>query len=472
MAAAIYLRQSKDRRDKDDPDWQPGLAIDRQRKECLKLIKRKGWPEECVEYPDNDTSASAGKAREHYERMLADIEAGKTTKVAVYNLDRLHRKPVELEHFIDLADRHGVELATASGDVDLSQGEGRLFARLMGAVARHEMEAKSRRQKLAALQVAEKGEPHISPRAFGYEADGVTRREAEGAALKRAYAALLAGDSLVKITNDLRAEGFLTPSGKEVHRSFTRAVLLNARNAGIRTYTTKINGRNVTKEVGQAKWPEVVDLETFRAAEAILKNPERRKNHGTARRWLGGSLFRCGVCGSDMRVNYRVERNGPVRVYKCRKSAHLSRVADFCDQVVTEALIERLSRDDARDLLVDDTAPDLADLRQRLSAVNLRLEQIAAEWGGGGMDHKEWKAARVKAKAQQADLEAQMAHTDRAPVLADLVSAKDVRGKWNAIGLDRQRAAIDLLCTVTLLRRGPGRYETPPESVEIAWERS
>ena len=31
----------------------------------------------------------------------------------------------------------------------------------------------------------------------------------------------------------------------------------------------------------------------------------------------------------------------------------------------------------------------------------------------GGMDHTEWKAAREKAKTQQADLEAQMAHIDR-----------------------------------------------------------
>jgi hypothetical protein len=51
----------------------------------------------------------------------------------------------------------------------------------------------------------------------------------------------------------------------------------------------------------------------------------------------------------------------------------------------------------------------------------------------------------------------------------DLVTADDVRAKWNAIGLDRQRAAINLLCTVTLLRRGPGRYETPPETVAITW---
>ena len=68
------------------------------------------------------------------------------------------------------------------------------------------------------------------------------------------------------------------------------------------------------------------------------------------------------------------------------------------------------------------------------------LEQIAAECGDGGMDHKEWKSAREKARAQQADLEAQMAHVDRGPILADLVTADDLRGKWEGLGLHRQRA--------------------------------
>ena len=141
------------------------------------------------------------------------------------------------------------------------------------------------------------------------------------------------------------------------------------------------------------------------------------------------------MCGCSMRVNYRVERNGPVRVYKCRKSAPLTSLGGSAIKSHRSSL-QRLSRDDGRALPVDYHLIPIPLIFQRLSAVNLRLEGPRA----------------VKAKAQQADLEAQMAHTDRAPVLADLVSAKDVRGKWNAIGLDRQRAAIDLLCTVLLLR--------------------
>lgn len=50
----------------------------------------------------------------------------------------------------------------------------------------------------------------------------------------------------------------------------------------------------------------------------------------------------------------------------------------------------------------------------------------------GGMDHTEWKAAREKAKTEQADLEAQMTDIDRGRILADLVTADDVRAKWRA----------------------------------------
>src|SRR5262245_16750229 len=140
MKTAVYLRQSLDRD-------QNELAIDRQQEACLALCKTKGWAD-IIEYVDNDTSASKGR-RHDYEQMLADIEAGVIGAVICYRLDRLHRQPRELEHFIDVANRHRVALATVTGDTDLSTEEGRLVARIMGAVDRAEVEKKSARQKLA-----------------------------------------------------------------------------------------------------------------------------------------------------------------------------------------------------------------------------------------------------------------------------------------------------------------------------------
>lgn len=43
-------------------------------------------------------------------------------------------------------------------------------------------------------------------------------------------------------------------------------------------------------------------------------------------------------------------------------------------------------------------------------------------------------------RARQADLEAHMAHVDRGPILADLVTADDLRAKWEDLRLHRQRS--------------------------------
>jgi DNA invertase Pin-like site-specific DNA recombinase len=147
MEAAVYLRQSVDR-------YGDELAISRQREDCLKLCDGRGWSPH--EYLDNDTSATKGR-RPAYERMLDDIRAGDIGAVVVWDLDRLHRRPMELEHFIDLADEKHVALASVGGDADLSTDNGRLFARIKGAVARAEIERKSARMKRAARQRAEAG---------------------------------------------------------------------------------------------------------------------------------------------------------------------------------------------------------------------------------------------------------------------------------------------------------------------------
>lgn len=72
-----------------------------------------------VEFIDNDVSATRGTKRPGYEDLLARIEAGDVDAVVVWALDRLHRRPIELEHFITLVERHRVALANVAGDVDL-----------------------------------------------------------------------------------------------------------------------------------------------------------------------------------------------------------------------------------------------------------------------------------------------------------------------------------------------------------------
>src|SRR5215203_1392942 len=444
MRAAVYLRQSKDHNG-------TGLAVARQRQDCLKLCTDRDW--DAVEYLDNDISAYSGVRRPSYERLLADIEAGKLDAVVSWDLDRLHRRPIELEHFMELADSRRLALATVSGDVDLSTDNGRLYARIKGAVAKSESDRKAARQRRAGQQRAELGRPKAGPRPFGYEADMITIRESEANALRAAYASVLAGGTLVGIGKDLDAAGFRASSGRPFHHSTIRTMLRNPRYGGLRGYSTRGPDKKLhTQIIGPAAWQGIVDEETYRAVAALLADETRRKNGmGSARKWLLGGLALCGRCDdgeTTVRVNYRSKPNADgklVRVYRCREHPHLSRVAEWCDWRVTERVINRLSRADARDLLVDDDREHLGALRAEKSALRLRLDQLAEDYADGTITRAQLKAGSDRIRTRLADLDGRMVHVDRAPLLADLVTAEDVGTVWQGIGLDRQRAVIDLL---------------------------
>src|ERR1700756_5198657 len=203
MRAAVYLRISEDRTGEQ-------LGVVRQRQDCEELCRSKGWTP--VEYVDNDTSATSGKPRKDYERMLTDIRDGTIGAVVAWDLDRLHRRPIELESFMALADEKHLALATVSGDVDLSTAQGRLVARLKGSVAAHEGEHRRARQLRAAKQKAENGAPNWT-RAFGYLGDTRQPDPRTAPLVKQAYLAVLAGGSLGDVARMWNDAGAFTAGG-------------------------------------------------------------------------------------------------------------------------------------------------------------------------------------------------------------------------------------------------------------------
>ena len=138
QAAAIYARISS------DPDGS-ALGVSRQIEDCKAWAHKHGTVVAEV-YVDNDVSAYSGKARPQYRRLCDDIKEGLRDGVIAWHPDRLHRSPKELEDFIVLIEATSAEVHTVTGgDYDLSTPHGRVTARILGAVARHESEDKSRR---------------------------------------------------------------------------------------------------------------------------------------------------------------------------------------------------------------------------------------------------------------------------------------------------------------------------------------
>src|SRR5581483_5403356 len=154
VRAGCYLRISSDPKDK-------RAGIQRQREDTTALCEVKGWTPVDF-YPDNDRSASNGKARPQWDRLLADIKAGKVDAIAAWDQDRGWRMMHELEElrrfFTSLGRR--VPLATTGqGDVDLYSPTGVLTAQNKTAVSEHEIAMMKVRMRRAARQKAESGRP-------------------------------------------------------------------------------------------------------------------------------------------------------------------------------------------------------------------------------------------------------------------------------------------------------------------------
>lgn len=471
MKAAVYLRVSKD-------STGEGLAVDRQRFDALETAKRYGWEVTRVEI-DNDTSAAGKRQRPGFETLLTAIETGEVQAVISWDMTRLTRNRRDTVRVIETGQRHKTVLAFCRGsDLDLSTPSGRVMADILAAIARQEIEQKADRQRRANLQAAEQGRRVGGRRPFGYEPDGITIRQDEAEAVRRAFNDVLAGVPLARIAADWNERGLRTPQKKRNGQDSTwtaqtvRPVLMNPRYAGFRGYGPQPeHGRRKIEAVAPAQWPGIVSEERWRAVVGALSDPARYTSLGRGGRALLTGLARCGICGAT--VNVGGSRSGKARLYRCSASwGHISRMAAPVDGWISEVAIARLSRPDAVELLRDDHRPDIEELRTEATALRARLDQLATSFADGDLTVSQLRTATGRLRSKIAAVEAKMADAGRADVLGPLVSAPDIRATWELLGTDRQRAVIDTLMTVRLMSPGRGARTFNPETVTIDWRQA
>jgi DNA invertase Pin-like site-specific DNA recombinase len=451
MKAAVYLRMSVD-----NP-----VGIDRQREDCTRLCREKGW--QPVEFVDNDRSASTGKPRPDYERMLAAIRGGQLGAVVAWDLDRLHRRPIELEEFMSLADEKHLALATVSGDVDLSTAQGRLVARLKGSVAAHEIDHKKARQRRAARQKAEKGLPHWT-RAFGYLDD--TRRPDPTVAplVKQAYAAVLAGASLADICKLWNEACAYTLNGNPWVPTQVSNFLRKPRNAGLRAHNNEI--------VGKGTWPPLVDESTWRAAQSVLNAPGRAPGRKSVRRHLLTGVLQCGKpgCGHYLSGQWTIHKT---IAYGCKKCHGVRVAAHEVEPLLYGIVGGRLAMPDAVDLLkaeIHDEA-EAERLRTELNTLYGELEKIGIERGQRLLTGQQAKIATDLINEDIAKLERRQQDQERLRVLDGIPLGKpEAAAAVKELTPDRFRAVTNLLMTVTVAPVGKGAPVFNPERVQVDWK--
>ncbi|ADG74135.1 Resolvase domain protein [Cellulomonas flavigena DSM 20109] len=460
-AVAVYARISQDRSGEE-------LGVRRQLADCRAEAARRGWTV-AEEYIDDDSSAYSGKVRPSYDRMLADLAEGRRDAVVVWHMDRLHRRPIEFERFVEVCTRAGVQdVVTLSGDVDLAKGDGLLVARVVAAFAASESDAKRRRGRRKALEIAESGRPMMGgPRPFGFLDDRVTHHPAEAPVVRELAARALAGETLISLSTWLQDSGVRTVGGNEWRTTTVRQLLTNPRAWGMRVHQGQV--------IGKATWEPIITPEDGERLRRLLLDPARRTNR-SARRYLLTGMLRCGKCGSPLRS---APKDGKRR-YGCamgpdhRGCGGVFIYAEMLERFVTEAVLYRLDSPVMDEVLTGDGDNDerARALGEAIKADTDQLDDLATMWADGEVSKAEWLKARGRIESR---LEASRAEfyrvTHRDAVAPYLGRGDELRAQWDGLAFSRQVAIVKaVLAQATILPAAvPGRHGLDPERVEPEW---
>lgn len=456
----IYARQSQ--ADEDDRD-----GVTRQLEDGRGYAELRGW-HVVGEFVDNDISAAGKKKRPDFEDALKMIISGKAKGVIITEMSRIQRNRADEVRLYDACRERTAIIALVRGpDLDFSTASGRFAADVLGAVARQEIEMKAERQRRAQQQAAFRGQRVGGRRPFGYDSTGMTVIEEEAAAIRQGYDDFLAGVPLGSIARKWNKAGLTTGQGGKWDHNNVGAVLRNPRYCGKRAYLKEV--------VADAVWPAIISEPTFQAAKAILDDPSRRTGPKGGKALLTGIAV-CGVCKDEAEGDTKastVHAGGTApkvnhRTYRCSGSlGHIARKAEPVDDFVGECVVERLSRPDAAELLVDRDAPDMAAISSELLALRTRQETVAIEFADGDLTAKQLKAINDRLRVRIAELELKIADVGRVDILGPLVYAEDVAAAWEGMDTDRQRAVIAALCDVVLHPVGRGTRTFRADTVSV-----
>lgn len=478
-----YLRISEDRTGEE-------AGVDRQRADCLALCARLGLPvaDEDV-FMDNDTSAYLNKKRPGFDKMLARIKTG-PSRVVVWHVDRLYRRPRELEDLIDLVESHPIRIeAVMGGAFDLNTHEGRLMARQLVAMAAYESGHKADRIRRANRQKAERGDWHGAPK-FGYGLGGVLIPE-QAVVIREMADRFLAGQSLRSITKWLNEEsGVPSPRADKGtlgvwHATTVKSILVSARISGQRAYEPSRkqgdapNGREI---LGPGKWEAIITPEETTRIRAMLGSPDRRV--GASSVTLLSTIATCGNCGAGL-VSGRHGRGsggtGPAKrlYYRCMpvpaypERGGLTVSGPGLEELVGEAIIARLTVTELP-AVSPDTSGVVGNAMGRIVGARARLEDLARDYGAGVLSRGEFHAARVAAQNAIHEAELALGKVNRTSALKGLPIGDEaaLRHAWTAEwSIPQKRAILTALIDTLVVNPDPycgSRFR--PQRVELTFK--
>jgi len=282
-------------------------SLDAQREAVENYVKSQrgsGWVALPEPYDDGGFTG-ANTARPAFQRLLADVEAGKVDVVAVYKIDRLSRSLVDFTQLLETFRRRGVAFVSVTQSFDTSTSMGRMVVSLLATFAQFERETIAERVRDKVHATRRRGMWTGGKLPLGYDLAAkrlvVNKEEAER--VRAIFTLYLEIGSLLATAHELNARGWTSKtwttkegrvvparawSNTSLHAFLTNPLLVGKIRAG--------------DELVVGQHQAVVDQGTFDAVQAQLA-----RRASVPRGWrpvkrdgaMLSGLLKC-ACGASM----------------------------------------------------------------------------------------------------------------------------------------------------------------------------
>lgn len=464
------------------------LGVARQHADVQRLAQHKGWLIDDT-YTDNNISAyQRGVIRPQFERLLTELDSGAKDGLAAYDLDRLARRPSDLERIIDVYERHpGLLFATVQGQIDLSTSNGRAMARVLVTMANKQSDDTSRRVKRKIQEQAENGQQHWAHAPYGYHLNG-TLQPIEAAVVRSMGEMFLEGYSYREIAYRLNESGKRTRAGSPWFAGTIRQFMRSERFAAIRLY----DGQEYA-----GKWNAIFTLDEW---DAIKQKVQARREpfsaKPVAKRYLLTGVLVCGACGGYL---YGMTKRDPSKkgqpqrqlrpTYQCRVRGETQR-REGCggvivgaaplDHLIREAVIYRLDTPDLAALLGSEgDASKIRELLAESKQLEGRKNALVDDYADGTLSKFAYVRARDRVEAKLSHLNGAIDQLRRARFNLSLSAGETVRGAWMSRPDGWRRELMDTIIekiVVSPSAKKPyydvdgQRMRFDPERVTIKWK--
>lgn len=486
--AAIYARISKDRDGK-------AIGVGRQEGMSRELARTLGYEVTHV-LVDNDISASGftTRARPGYTELLSLIERREVDGVICWDTDRLHRRPLELEHYITACGGEGgIPTHTVNaGDIDLSTSSGRMVARIKGSVAAAESEKMSERIRAQKQEAREKGRALGGPVPLGWvkgEQPGTFIPDPATAPLiEEATVRVARGESLVKVSRWLADQGMrgrtrkyssATPpqdraswdeKGPVMSVNSVRALLLRPANVGLQEH----DGKRYP-----GRYPAIVNPEDYAVCRSALEVKRGKAPGGGRRKHLLSGVAYC-WCGSHM-IGVNPEQ------YACSSqkrqagrtvAGHAHKRVKPLDEWVVSVVAAYLERADVADLVAEEvprrnTRKAKARVQESLADLQQRKRRLASMYAEGIIDEGQLAEGTRKLDGDIAAAESVLDVTAASRTVRRVMRAEAPGDAFRELSVEQARVVIGELFRVDIVQgdgKGGRRFRT--EEVKVTPRRA